>query len=57
MPNASGRMPLSTCFHVTGAAIGNPGRARGEYVPMARGTPTVAQIINEPSVGARGERG
>jgi hypothetical protein len=33
--NASGCSPFSICFHVTGAAIGKPGRARGEYVPTA----------------------
>ena len=32
--NASGRMPRSTCVHVTGAATGNPSRARGEYAPI-----------------------
>jgi hypothetical protein len=33
--NASGRIPFSTSFQVTGAAIGKPGRARGEYAPTA----------------------
>jgi hypothetical protein len=33
--NASSLMPRSTKRHVTEAAIGKPGRARGEYVPMA----------------------
>jgi hypothetical protein len=33
--NASECTPFSTCHHVTGAAIGNPGRARGEYAPTA----------------------
>jgi cytochrome c556 len=28
--NASGAMPFSTSFQVTGSAIGNPSRARGE---------------------------
>jgi hypothetical protein len=28
--NASGLMLRSSCFHVIGAAIGKPGRARGE---------------------------
>src|SRR4051812_31033104 len=27
--------PRSTSFHVIGTAIGNPGRALGEYVPTA----------------------
>lgn len=33
--NASGRIPFSTSFQVTGTAIGKPGRARGEYAPTA----------------------
>jgi hypothetical protein len=32
---ASGRIPFSTSFQVTGAAIGKPGRTRGEYAPTA----------------------
>ena len=31
----SGRMPRSTSCQVMGAAIGKPGRARGDQVPMA----------------------
>jgi hypothetical protein len=33
--NASALIPRSIRAHVTGAAIGNPSRARGEYVPIA----------------------
>lgn len=32
---ASGWIPRSICVHVTGWAIGKPGRARGENVPTA----------------------
>jgi hypothetical protein len=32
---AFGRMPFSTWRQPTGAAIGNPGRARGDQAPMA----------------------
>jgi hypothetical protein len=32
---AVGSIPCSTCFQVTGRAIGNPGRARGDQVSMA----------------------
>jgi hypothetical protein len=32
---ASGRIPFSTWRQLTGAAIGTPGRARGDHVPMA----------------------
>jgi hypothetical protein len=35
MWNLSGFDARSSCFHMTVAAIGKPGRARGEYVPMA----------------------
>lgn len=35
MWNASGFDVRSSCFHSTVAAIGKPGRARGENVPMA----------------------
>jgi hypothetical protein len=35
MWNASDLMPRSSCLQVTGAALGKPGRARGEYVPIA----------------------
>src|SRR5918911_4264629 len=31
----SGRIPSSTCRHVTGTAIGNPGLARGDHAPTA----------------------
>src|SRR3954467_11566287 len=33
--NASGLMPLPNARHVVGAAIGKPGRARGEYAATA----------------------
>jgi hypothetical protein len=32
---ASEDMPLSTCFHVIGAAIGDPSPTRGEQAPTA----------------------
>jgi hypothetical protein len=35
MVKASGAMPRCTCSHSTGAAIGKPGRARGEKAAIA----------------------
>jgi hypothetical protein len=32
---ASGRIPFSTWRQLTGAATGNPARARGDQAPMA----------------------
>ena len=35
MLNASARMPCSTCFHITGTAIGKPGPTRGDHAATA----------------------
>ena len=46
-----------TCAHVTGAATGNPSRARGEYAPIAVVPTSVAQIIDIDRLVALCRRG
>ncbi len=47
MVYASGFTPRSTCAHVTGTAIGNPGRARDDHAPDRGRAAAVAQVIDE----------
>lgn len=54
MVKAAGSIPCSTCFQVTGRAIGKPERARGNQAPTAAAT--VAETVDEEPSGPLGKR-